>query len=358
MKSVLHDKHLALGGVMTKYSGGDFPLHYKDGVANEHAMCRSHVGILDVSYMRVIEITGDGAEALLDYLSTNTIFNTPNLSATYTIWCHEWGGCIDDVTIYRCDCNTFYIIVNEVNLSKNLEHIKREGRFFDVEFRDRSDDLHVLAIQGKFFKEVVHKLLPGCTFPKPMQFIKAPFQAGEICMLQTGYGGPVGIEMIVPKRNTVALWDSLMNLGEEYGIIPLGLQAREIFRMEAGYPRYGSELTEDVAPTETMAAWTVKWMKGDYIGKEALLRLENDTQKRSQHGLVFSSGDPLPNGSFVYKRGSIIGKVTSGVFSYCLQKPIALAMVEGKLAIGEKVEVENGGKRCKADVVQLPFYRI
>lgn len=357
MKSVLHEQHIDSGAVMVRYSGRLFPQHYRDGYLAEHKASRMGIGILDVSFMGVVEVSGDGAEPLLDYLSTNAIRNCSDNTATYTLWSNEWGGCVDDVTIYRCDQKCFLIIVNGDNLLKDLEHLKRIGRFFDVTISDRTGELNVFAVQGPRSKEVLERVMGSLGSLKSMHFVQKSYQESRPYILQTGYGGPLGFEMVLSKQDIPKLWSDLLQAGANEGVVPIGLEAREILRLEAGYARYGFELTEDIAPTETIAAWTVKWMKDDFVGKEALLRLESDPQKRFQYGLAISHEGNAREGSSVYRKGTFVGKITSGGFSPCLQKWIAIAMVNGPLAIGESVEVEGRKRKYRADVVKLPFYR-
>ncbi|MCB1213384.1 MAG: aminomethyltransferase family protein [Chlamydiia bacterium] len=358
MKGVLHDRHIALGGVMGWAFGGLYPSRYLRGVASEHNATLYRVGILDVSFMGLIEFKGPGAEPLLEYLSTNLISNSPNFSSIYTIWSNDWGGCIDDLTILRFDTHHFLAIVNGPNLLNDLEHAQRVGRFFNVDIRDRSRDLAVCAIQGPDACRVIEQIVGDLSGLKPFHICERPFKDSTLYLHRTCYGGPNGIEVIVPLSHLAELWDILMEAGEQYAIEAVGLDARNILRLEAGFARYGHELTPEIAATESVASWTVKWMKGDFIGKEALARLENDPKKRSQRGFLIKSDFLVRSGSPIYIKDRWIGSVTTSDFSQCLQKPIALGMVNVPLAIGEQIEIESRNRRVRAEVSPLPFFRL
>jgi aminomethyltransferase len=175
---------------------------------------------------------------------------------------------------------------------------------------------------------------------------------------RSGYTGSGGYELFASLEVIPLLWEQLLVVGKDHGLEPVGLGARDTLRLEAGYALYGHELTDTIAPTESVSAWTVKWKKGYFVAQEALLHLEGNPDKRSQHGVVLDEpGVPRANCRVFCQRDEA-GVVTSGSHSPCLNCGIAIVMVKGDLALGEAVEIEIRGRKLKGHVIKLPFYKV
>ncbi len=356
MRTALYDEHLALGAKMADFSGWEMPISYK-GTVTEHMAVRQGVGIFDVSHMGRILISGPDAEAFVSFLSTNHIEGQSDFLAIYTVWASEQGGSIDDVLVYRQSSTEFFVIVNAGNRDKDLKHVLKAAKSFRVDVTTRYEEEGILAVQGPESERLVHDVLRGPWSLMPMRFLNTSYEGSSIILSRTGYTGSGGYEIITPNKVLVNLWRELLAKGQRYDVESIGLGARDTLRLEAGYALYGHELTDDIAPTESVSSWTVKWKKGHFIGQEALLRLQNNPKKRSQHGVaLIDSGVPRSD-CIVYKAGKAIGKVASGSHSPCLQQGIAIVMVEEGLAIGETIEIEVRQRRLKGQVVKLPFYK-
>jgi len=354
MKTALYEHHRALGAKLIDFGGWEMPLQYSS-IVHEHQIVRSKVGIFDVSHMGRILVEGLGAEALLDYLSTNQIADKPDGTATYTIWCDEKGKCIDDLLVYRVSSTQFFVIVNASNREKDLDHLLHYSAGRDVTINDRYHEDGILAVQGPNADMLIAKIFPDAEALSPMSFIVDSYEGEPVVISATGYTGAGGVEICGPNSIIVKLWEELLKEGEEYGIEPIGLGARDTLRLEAGYALYGHELSGKIAPIETVSAWTVKMNKLDFLGKSALQKLEASKQKRREYPVVLGGKGIAREGFPVYLEDRQIGVVTSGTFSPTLNQAIALVLVDKNLKVGDTIEIQIRQNRCPAEVVSLPF---
>lgn len=356
MRTALYDEHLALGAKMVDFAGWEMPLSYQ-GIVHEHLVVRRHVGLFDVSHMGRILVTGPEAEAFLDFIATNIVAGQSDHHAIYTVMATHQGGSVDDVIIYRETASKAFVIVNASNRIKDLEHLTKLARSYSVRITARYDEDGIIAVQGPKAESLARKIFPGCQLLNAMEFNTYPFQKSSVIVSRTGYTGSGGYEVIASNALLPQLWRQLLTIGRDFEVEPIGLGARDTLRLEAGYALYGHELADDIAPTESISSWTVKWKKGDFLGQEALLLLQHSPDKRSQHGVALLDEGVPRAGCPVYKSGRSIGVVTSGSHSPSLQRGIAIVMVSDNLAIGETVEIEVRNRRLKGEVHKLPFYK-
>lgn len=352
MRTALYSRHIALGAKIVDFSGWEMPLQYQ-GIIQEHHLVRQKVGMFDVSHMGRAIISGPDAAKLLDKLCVSHMTGRNDGTATYTVWCSETGGCLDDLIIYQIQANEFFAVFNAGNRQKDLQHLQHHARGYDVVIKDRFQEDGILAIQGPLAIGVVARQFPEVQTLKQMHVIALP----GMFISRTGYTGAGGVEIYAANEMIVHLWDLFMNEGQQDGIQPIGLGARDTLRLEMGYALYGHELSEAIAPTESVAAWTVKEDKADFLGKSALRQLRLSLKKRMQYGVILKDKGIAREGYEVYQHGIFIGKVTSGTFSPSLNQAIAIVLVNHPLEIGEEVEVKIRQNFCKAAVTRLPFYK-
>jgi len=355
MRTGLYDRHVALGAKMVDFAGWEMPVQYS-GVIQEHIAVRENVGIFDVSHMGRVLIKGPEAEKLMDYLSTNRIAGKKDFSATYTVWCDQSGGCVDDLIVYKEGEDRFFIIVNAGNRDKDLNHLKKVAEGFDVTIEERYQD-GILAVQGPNARPLMTRLFPEAENVRPMRFASVEFEGHQVILSGTGYTGSGGFELYGPMEAIISLWGWALEEGKAFGIQPIGLGARDTLRLEMGFPLYGHELSDDIFPTESVASWTVKLDKEDFLGKEALEKFESQGKKRQESGVVLKGRGIAREGYRVFKGERQIGEVTSGTMSPSLKQAIAMILVDGKLEQGENIEIDIRGKRVQAEVVPLPFWR-
>jgi aminomethyltransferase len=356
MKTALYDHHVALGAKIVPFSGWEMPVHYQ-GVLAEHQAVRQAAGLFDVSHMGLIHVLGEDAEPFLDFLSTNHIKQKANHSVTYTVWCHEKGGAIDDVLIYKKHPAHFFVVVNAGNRAKDLAHLQTQAtqHQWKVTIQDCFESEGILACQGPQAFALVASLEPRMKELKPMTFVSLEDSG---CMIaRTGYTGAGGVEIYGPHAAIIKWWEQLLEQGKSIGIQPVGLGARDTLRLEMGFALYGHELSDTIAPSESVSAWTVKQDKADFLGKQTLEQLEASHKKRYAYGVKLQERAIARQGFPVFFQDQLIGEVTSGSFSPTLEENIALILVNSLLQSGDVVSIQVRSTLCHAQVVNLPFVR-
>jgi aminomethyltransferase len=351
MKTALYQRHVDLGAKIVDFSGWEMPLQY-EGVLVEHRAVREVCGLFDVSHMGRIDIKGIDAEKLMDFASTNRIVGKDEGSATYTVWCRHDGGSVDDAIVYRQGPADFFVIVNASNREKDLNHLNSlaQSSGFETKIQDRYAGMGILALQGPSATALLTSFLPEVKELKPMHFLHMPT---GLIITRTGYTGAGGFELIGENKQIIEWWDRLIN----EGVKPVGLAARDTLRLEMGFALYGHELEESIAPSESVSAWTIKRKDRDFLGKNALEKLERNPMKRHAYGVrCIERGIPR-QGTPVLKDGKVIGQATSGSFSPTLNTGIALVLVQEPLQAGEKVSLQIRQMLCQTQVVELPFVR-
>lgn len=356
MKTALYEAHRALGAKMVDFGGWEMPIQYK-GIVQEHLTVRQRVGIFDVSHMGRILVEGKDAEKMLDYLSTNTIVGKKDGTATYTVWCHPSGTCVDDLIIYKEKADRFFLVVNASNREKDLAHLQQYANDRDLKITARYHEDGILAVQGPQAETLIVSIFPEARNLQSMHLTSAQYKGIEIVISFTGYTGAGGFEICGSNETIVELWHLLLREGMKYGIEPIGLGARDTLRLEMGYALYGHEISEEIAPIESVSAWTVKWDKEDFLGKDSLERLKGSSKKRAEYGIVMQDKGIPREGYEVFHQENHIGKVTSGTFSPSLNQAIAIVLVEKNLKEGDSVDVMIRQNACRAIVTKLPFYK-
>lgn len=349
-KTPLNKQHRSLGAKMVPFAGWEMPVSYKS-IIDEHNAVRTSVGIFDISHMGLIKIEGKDALALIQKTATNDASKLSENQCQYSIICNEKGGTVDDILVYRLP--EFYLIVcNASNTEKVLAWLKR----YAAEFKNATVSLYenhcMLSIQGPKAQEFVGKALKVDLSGLKHNHVQ---WSGDIALSRTGYTGEDGIELIASHKEAESLWQKIISMG----VPPCGLGARDTLRLEAGYPLYSHEYDEETSPLDAGYTWAVKFDKGDFIGKEALLKEKNGGLRKMLVGLeVEGKGIARSGNSIVDSRQSKIGSVTSGTFSPTLKKPIALSYVSPKEAIiGKHVEIYIRGNKVPAKIVAKTFYK-
>lgn len=358
LKTPLYDVHLASGGKMVSFAGYALPVQYKEtGLIKEHLAVRNQVGLFDVSHMGEVVYQGKDALENLNYLLTNDFSNLAIGRVRYTLMCNESGGVIDDLLVYKCSEEKYLLVINAANRAKDIAWMKQH-LFGEVTFTDESDQLAQLALQGPEAKKVIEKITPETEIPeKYYSFTEQANVSGVNCLLsRTGYTGEFGYELYCDTKDAVKLWNLLIENGQEYGLVPCGLGARDTLRLEAGMPLYGHEMDEEITPFETDLNFAVKMSKSDFIGKQALI--DKGEPKRERIGLILTERGIAREEAVVCFNGEKIGETTSGTMGPYLNKACAMALVEKNVVqIGSELEVEVRGKKIPAEVVSIPFIK-
>jgi aminomethyltransferase len=356
LKTPLYDCHVMCGGTIVPFAGYLLPVQYPAGIIAEHLAVRTAAGLFDVSHMGEIVFSGKDALKNLNYVLTNDFTSMIDGQVRYSVMCNDWGGCVDDLIVYRLDQETFWVVVNAANRSKDFEWMKAHA-FGDVSVSDISDDIAQLAIQGPRAKEIMLKLVPESDLPAKYYYFKETSIRGVKCLIsQTGYTGEDGYEIYLPNDAAPGMWNLFLETGKDTGLIPCGLGARDTLRLEAAMPLYGHEMNDEISPLETGLNFGVKMQKDDFIGKKALEEKGEPMTKRI--GLKITGRGIAREHQDVYLSDTLIGRTTSGTHAPFLKYPVAMAFVRvGTVDVGTQVEVDVRGRRVSAEVVALPFYK-
>lgn len=326
----LTEEHRALGAKMGPYAGFEMPLQYSSVKEEVHAV-RNTVGVFDVSHMGEFFVQGPDTHAFIDSLLCNDYMSAPKHKAAYSPLCREDGTVIDDLIAYKLDDERAMICVNAANIEKDRTWMVDQltngfnGKKFDREFQDRSDEYSLLALQGPHLDKILTHLKLTDVIEKPnFSVIETEWIGQPITIAKTGYTGETGIEIFCSHTIAVSLWRDLMALN----VTPCGLVSRDVLRLEVCYPLYGNEIHDQVTPLDSALKWTVKLEAGDFVGKEAL---QNYKPKYRLIKLVMDKGVPR-SGYEVLLNGEKVGVVTSGTMSVSLGKGIALAHIDASVS--------------------------
>jgi aminomethyltransferase len=355
-KPELYQSHERLGAKFTQFAGWEMPVEYS-GSRKETIAVRTSAGLFDVSHMGEIEIIGRDSASFCQWITTNDIGKLRNFQAQYTILCNHQGGVIDDVIIYKYSDEYFLICVNAVNTVKDFEWMGSVEGEFKVEVLNRSFDYSQLALQGPKSQNIICDALGFdlCNL-KRFYFLKIRWNDIDLMIARTGYTGEDGFEIFIPWGDATGVWEAILDTGSEYNILPSGLSARDILRIEMAYPLYGHEINEDINPIESGLSRYVRIDKGDFIGKRALVRvLETGPEKKLIGFEMIDRG--IPRQGYPVLRGEVqLGTVTSGTLSPSLEKSIGMALLNTNAMVGENLDIEIRGTRRKSRIVSTPFY--
>ncbi|MFT6715730.1 MAG: aminomethyltransferase [Saprospiraceae bacterium] len=355
----LNEEHVALGGKMVPFAGFNMPVQY-EGINAEHNAVRNAVGIFDVSHMGEFLLTGPKALDLIQYVCSNDASVLVDGQIQYSCFPNDKGGIVDDLLVYRFSAEKYMLVVNASNIEKDLNWIQKHNENFGVEIRNLSDDYCLFAIQGPKASEALQSLTTIDLSSIKYYTYKVGYFAGveNLLISGTGYTGSGGFELYVLKKDAKKVWANIMESGEEFGIKPIGLAARDTLRLEMGYCLYGNDINDTSSPIEAGLSWITKFNK-DFVNKEALLnQKENGVNRTLVAFELLDRGVPRHDYKVVDTQGSEIGIVTSGTMSPTLKKGIGLAYVtveHSKVASEIFIEVRN--KSLKAMVVKLPFVK-
>lgn len=363
LRTPLYQSHLDLGARMVEFGGWCMPVQYS-GVVKEHLNVRQKVGIFDVSHMGQISVRGQEAEECLNFLCSNDVSKIDIGRAQYTVLLTEEGTPVDDLIIYKMAECDFLLCVNASNIKRDFDWIVRFNKF-QAEVMNQSQDYALIAIQGPLAEKLCQKILvkelgnlPYFCHQKLNSTINNVKLSGFIA--RTGYTGEEGFEIFLHSSQAVTLWDALLEEGESFGLLPIGLGARDSLRLEAGLCLYGHELREDIDIISAGLGWVTKLSKGNFIGREALTRIKELGSEYKLVGIELLDAGIAREGTVVTDlNGHKVGFVTSGTRTPTVNKSIALSYIRSQMV----AELDKGlycvvrDKPIRGKIVTLPFYK-
>ncbi len=364
-RTPLYARHAEAGARFVPFAGFEMPVQY-EGIAAEHAAVRTGVGLFDVSHMGELRVRGPKAVEAVSWLFTNEVAGLAPGQAKYGLLCHEDGGVVDDVVVYRIADDDVLLCVNAANRDKDRAHVLAHNPFpKEAVVTDEGDDWAQIAVQGPAAEATLAGLTPvSLGALKAFTFATGTVAGVEGCFVaRTGYTGEDGFELFVPVKGQAeaasTVWDALLAAGAPHGVRPIGLGARDTLRLEAKLPLYGHELTDATSPRMARLLWATRPDKpGGYLGLEAVLA-RKATDDRFLVGVVIEGKRVVREGMAVLDAdGREVGHVTSGTRSPTLGYGVALAYVPEHLtAEGTVLRFDVRGKSEEGRVVKGPFYR-
>ena len=354
------EKHISLGAKMHEFAGYNMPIEYS-GIIDEHLTVCNAVGVFDVSHMGEFWVKGPNALAFLQKVTSNNVAALTPSKVQYTCFPNEEGGIVDDLLVYHYEPEKYLLVVNASNIEKDwnwcVSH-NTEG----VELENASDHMAQLAVQGPKAILALQKLTSINLSEVPYYTFTHGEFAGEkdVIISNTGYTGAGGFELYFYPEAAMKIWNAVFEAGEEFGIKPIGLGARDTLRLEMGFCLYGNDLDDTTSPIEAGLGWITKFVDGkDFIDREYNAKQKAEGPKRRLVGFeLVERGIPRHGYKLTDHNSNLIGEVTSGTMSPCLKKGIGMGYVDAAYAApGTEIHVVIREKPINAVVVKLPFYK-
>ena len=373
-KTPLNEAHRSLGGKMVEFGGWDMPVQYTAGVLVEHLRTRTAAGLFDVSHMGEFWVEGENAIAFVNSLTTNDVTKLVDGQAHYSALTNENGGVVDDLLVYRFDNDKLLLVVNAGTTEKDWDWITSflsepgaagTGSRDDkprVTLTNASADYCQIAVQGPNATGILKQLTDtDLDEIKYYHFTTGRVDGVESIISRTGYTGEDGFEIYADADSARQLWDKLLEAGrygDTDGIVPCGLAARNTLRLESAMSLYGHELSDTITPLEANLGWITKLQKGDFTGRDALLKQKEAGLKRKLVGFEMREPGIARDDHKIFVNEREVGYVTSGSPAPYLKKNIGLAFVPTEFAnTGQEIKIEVRGKQLKAEIVPTPFYK-
>ena len=355
-RTPLYDVHVALGAKIVPFAGFEMPVQYPTGITAEHKAVREKAGLFDVSHMGEFIVRGPQAVDFVNHVTTNDVASLQPGQAHYSTILREDGTIVDDCLVYRSG-DRVLMVVNGSNIDKDFAHISRYVGDFDATLDDISDSIALLALQGPD----AEKILRQHTDTDLSKIKYYEFTTGDVAGVEkvyisrTGYTGEDGFELYFPAEHAKQIWNALTASGE---VTPAGLGARDSLRLEMGMALYGNDLDDTTTPLEAALGWLVKMKKGNFVGRDALVKQKERGVARKLIGFTTSERSFPRHGYPVFAGGKPSGEVRSGTMSPTLGIPIGTAYVPPEFsAEGAGLEIEIRGRRIPATVQKMPFYK-
>ena len=358
-KTPLYEKHVENNGHIVDFSGWALPVEYTS-ILKEAKAVRTTCGLFDASHMGEIYVKGKNALSFLQSLTPNDISLTKKGQLQYNLFLNENGGIIDDLMVYNMG-ESYLCVVNASNVDKVYSWLITkmcESKYAgenksDLELVNESPNISLLPLQGpkavlimeKIFGKDINKL-------KYMHFIEPDFKGKKIIISRSGYTGEDGFEIYCENALAASIWDLILKYGKGEGLVLSGLGARDVLRIEAGYPLYGHEINDNTNPVEASLDWVVK-AKKDFMVKEKVIE-KKITRKRV--GFVMDERAIARQGYPVYVEQKVVGEVTSGTYSPNLNQFIGMAYVEKEFSVvGQPIDIKIRDKFYKAKITNFDF---
>ena len=355
-KTAFNNIHKKFGAKLVDFAGYEMPVQY-EGIIAEHKAVRESVGVFDVSHMGEVEVRGKDAFDFVQRITTNDVSKLETGDVQYSAMCLKDGGIVDDLLVYNCG-DHYILVINASNIDKDIKWMQ-ENLSGDVTLKNISDETSLLAVQGKNSLATLQKLTDiNLSEIEYYKFVTGKIAGQDAIISHTGYTGEkVCFELYTSSdiKKSEDLWNAIFEAGKEFGIKPAGLGARDTLRLEHAFRLYGNDMDESNNTIEAGLGWITKPDKGDFNGKEAVLKAK-ETQDKKLVGFIVEDRSVARHGQEVFSGDKKIGVVTSGSMSPMLNKNIGLAYIDkGFNKTGTPVEIAVRDKKIKATITKTPF---
>ncbi len=357
-RTPLDARHRALGARMMAFAGWEMPVEYA-GLASEHDAVRNCAGVFDVTHMGQIEVAGPRALEALQWVTSNDVSRLTPGQAHYSALVTADGTFVDDLLVYRLTDTHFLLVVNAANTANDVAWVTAQTRQFGVAVLDTSARYALIALQGPLARSIMQRLV-NVDLSAVRYYWFAPGEVASVrgTISRTGYTGEDGYELFVPPQQAVRVWDAILEEGRSDGVVPAGLGARDTLRLEAAMRLYGQDIDDTTTILEADLEWILAWGKGPFLGRDALARQKAAGVSRRLVGFEMVDRAIARHGHACYAGDACVGRVTSGTRTPHLQKALGLAYLPvSHAAPGTDFDIDIRGRRARARVVPLPFYK-
>ncbi|MGV8057219.1 MAG: glycine cleavage system aminomethyltransferase GcvT [Smithellaceae bacterium] len=358
-KTPLYEKHVALNAKIIDFGGWAMPVQYTN-VIDEHKTTRNAATLFDICHMGEIEVKGPQALDLLQFALTRNLqkqeIGQIKLSALLT----DDGGIIDDLTVYKMAQDCYMLVTNASTCERDWQRLNalHKSKGFDCTLENITDNTGKLDLQGPSAQKIL-STLTNYDLNKLLyyHFVELKVSGQPVIISRSGYTGEDGFEIYAPARIIGNVWDRIMKAGQNFGLKPAGLGARDTLRLEAGMMLNGQDIVDTVSPLEVPYGWLVDFDK-EFAGAAALGALKLSGIKKKLVGLEMTGRGIARHGYKVFQGDKEIGVVTSGTFAPTLNKAVGLAFVDiNYSALDTEISIAVRDSLCPAKVVKLPFYK-
>jgi aminomethyltransferase len=358
-RSPFYNSIVGLGATMGRVGGDFISAKYYSGIADEHLNTRKNVGVQDLSTMGKMDIKGPDAEALVNHVIVNDAAAMKPGKVRYSTVCREDGGIMDDLTVYRLASEHFMLVTGSVNRLKMLPWLLHHAQGRKAYVTDITAAIAFPTIQGPRSRELLKALVADADLDglKRWSFTSGHINGTRVLISRTGVTGELGFELFVPADEAASVWDALMRTGRDFGLKPYGVLAMFTLGLEKAYPAHGIDMDESRTPFDVGLDRWIKFDKGDFVGREALLKVRDKGLDEQWVGLILDGDKPAATDARVLADGEDAGIVTYSDHGYSLGKVLATAHLRLPFtAVGTELSIDIEGKPTRAVVAPIPFF--
>ena len=359
-KTALNEMHRQMGAKMVEFAGFDMPVQF-EGINAEHETVRKTLGVFDVSHMGEFWFEGEDAFNLAQKISTNDVAALTDSKVQYSCFPNGKGGIVDDFLCYKFNDKKYLLVVNASNIDKDWANVVTQNSF-NAKITNASDDISQLAIQGPLALKAMQKLASESVEDMEYYTFKVLEFAGvkDVIFSTTGYTGSGGCEIYFPNSEAEKIYTAVLEAGEEFGIKPIGLAARDTLRLESGFCLYGNDIDDNTSPIAAGLGWITKFVDGnDFIDRTLFEEQKANGVPRRLKGFVMEEkAIPRQHYEVCDAQGNVVGEVTSGTMSPMLKQGVGMAYLDKPYwKEGSEIFIRVRKKLVKAVVKRPPFFK-